>query len=591
MCDPKPICYATEASADALVDKITSSVDAFIDSVTPALTSLGTLWVKVKTPDLTGGGEVAPRGHAADAESVLTVLGYVSWIGFAIAIIAVIILGAMIATRMRAGEGVAAVGRIGIVLGAVIMISSASSLVALVLPSGPQGVGGATGYIQASLWWYMAAAAIVSVIIGGIRMAWEQRLQPGMDTLKSVITLVVVSGAGVSMVGILIKAADSFSAWVIDGALDCSLTDANCFPASVAKLLHLNNHSDPDGVGGAVSSLLVMGLIALLALLSTLIQIVLLIARSGMLVILAGVLPIAASATNTENGKTWFRKCVSWLIGFLLYKPAAAIVYAAAFKLFGNSAQTTDDLIAMLTGVMLMVLAVFALPAILRFVSPMAAGAAGGAASGAATVAALSALPSGARSAGGGSAGGAVGGAVGRLAQLGSGSGASGAGSGGSQRAGGGRGSGSGSSGSGGPGMTGSSGSQGVGGAQGLAGAAGSLGKAGRDAADTATRATAGAAGAGSGSAAKGSGSATSSAGSGSGGISGGPTGNDKPRGRRYASTGSSPSGAGGGGGGGGGTGGGSGEGGGRSRALVAAQLASGAAQGITDDSTGGGQG
>ena len=44
--------------------------------------------------------------------------------------------------------------------------------------------GGATpsdavGFIQGSLWWYMAAAAVLAVIVGGARMAWEQRAEPG----------------------------------------------------------------------------------------------------------------------------------------------------------------------------------------------------------------------------------------------------------------------------------------------------------------------------------------------------------------------------------------------------------------------------
>jgi hypothetical protein len=60
---------------------------------------------------------------------------------------------------------------------------------------------------------------------------------------------------------------------------------------------------------------IVLGLIASLA---AFVQIVLMVARSGMLVILAGILPISAAATNTEMGKGWFRKCVGWLVAFLL---------------------------------------------------------------------------------------------------------------------------------------------------------------------------------------------------------------------------------------------------------------------------------
>ncbi|MGH2313443.1 hypothetical protein, partial [Streptococcus uberis] len=89
-------------------------------------------------------------------------MGYVTWISLAVAIISLFILGALIATRMRAGEGVAAVGKIGLILAAVVFISGASAMVSGLMPSGPNNAGGAVLFIQSGLWWYMGAAAIVS---------------------------------------------------------------------------------------------------------------------------------------------------------------------------------------------------------------------------------------------------------------------------------------------------------------------------------------------------------------------------------------------------------------------------------------------
>src|SRR5690606_38464324 len=116
--------------------------------------------------------------------------------------------------------------------------------------------------------------------------------------------------------------------------------------------------------------IIILGLIAILA---SVVQIILMDARAGMLVILTGILPLSASATNTEMGRQWFKKCVAWLVAFVLYKPAAAIVYAAAFQLTGTDVFTDDGtgLLAVLTGLMLMVIALFAMPALMRFVTPM----------------------------------------------------------------------------------------------------------------------------------------------------------------------------------------------------------------------------
>ena len=64
---------------------------------------------------------------------------------------------------------------------------------------------------------------------------------------------------------------------------------------------------------------------------------------------------------------------LAWLIAFALYKPAAAIVYAVAFDLAGQQGA-----LALLDGVMMLVLAILALPALLRFVVPATSALAGG---------------------------------------------------------------------------------------------------------------------------------------------------------------------------------------------------------------------
>jgi len=104
------------------------------------------------------------------------------------------------------------------------------------------------------------------------------------------------------------------------------------------------------------------------------------IVRGGLLVVLAGVLPITASFTNTQMGRQWFQKAIGWTLAFILYKPAAALIYAAAFRLTGSDAFGANGvgIVSILTGIGLMILALFALPALLRFVAPMTSAAIGG---------------------------------------------------------------------------------------------------------------------------------------------------------------------------------------------------------------------
>jgi hypothetical protein len=240
-------------------------------------------------------------------------------------------------------------------------------------------------FLQNSLYFWTASLAVLSVLVGAAKMVIERRGAPLRDLVRSLATLVVVSGAGVAAVGLLTIAADKFSAWIIE-----SSTDGTSFNENITSLLALSATSPIGSI-----MIILLGLIAILA---SVMQIVLMIVRGGLLVILTGIFPTAAAFTNTEAGKGWFQKCTAWLIAFILYKPAAAIVYATAFqlsgsKIFGNVGDGKDfgsALLTTVTGLALMIIALFAMPALMRFVTPMVgAVAGGGGASAAGTVGAL----------------------------------------------------------------------------------------------------------------------------------------------------------------------------------------------------------
>ncbi|TLM80951.1 hypothetical protein FDW84_18770 (plasmid) [Pseudarthrobacter sp. NamE5] len=242
--------------------------------------------------------------------------------------------------------------------------------------------------VNSELMPWTLALAVLAVILGGIRMIWEQRGAPLKDLLRSLLTLTLVSGLGLGVISILVIAADAFSVAIIERS-----TDGKGFAQSMSVLV-MTGQTD---VG--VFILIVLGLVGLIA---SLVQIVLMVVRSGMLVILAGILPTTAAFTNTEMGRQWFQKAVGWTIAFILYKPAAAIVYSVAFLLMGKTTGQ-DALVGSITGFTLMIVALFALPALMRFVTPMVGAVAAG--SGAAAGAAVGAMATGAVSLGRGSSG------------------------------------------------------------------------------------------------------------------------------------------------------------------------------------------
>lgn len=213
------------------------------------------------------------------------------------------------------------------------------------------------GFITSHTQYLLIFAASIAVIAGAIKMAISQRGEPVRDILKSLLTMVVVSSAGVGFASLLISASDSFSEWIINQALGDKV-----FSTRIAEII--TNPLKDGGVG-----LVLVILVGILMVITALIQLALMVVRYGMLILLVGVLPLTASATNTEMGMMWFKRSVSWLAAFIIYKPVAALIYATAIKLM---TAPTNSTLKIITGVTMMLMGIVALPALLRFVSPKA---------------------------------------------------------------------------------------------------------------------------------------------------------------------------------------------------------------------------
>jgi type IV secretion system protein TrbL len=377
-------CVIGEASAAATDSALDQLVEQVKVAVGDSIMAMTTMWVNVVTPTLQADPGVAPtvNDSAVDADGsagFATILGYVMWISLAICIMSVFAAGAMLALNQRRGEGTAHLGKLGITLTGVILISASSAVVTGIIPAmGTSGASDPVGFIQDSLWWYVAGMAIFSVVVAGARMAWTQRLQPGKDLLQSLLTLVIVSSAGLTAIGLAVSAADGFALWILDGA------NTDAFRTNMTNMLGYT------AVSGSLIGVLVVGLVTIIF---SFVQVVLMVIRGGMLVLLAGIFPVSASFTNTETGRAWFKKCVGWLIAFILYKPAAAIVYAAAFKLTSADIYVDDGtgFVRILTGLALMAMALVALPALMKFIAPMVAATGGGGGAGMALVGATAA--------------------------------------------------------------------------------------------------------------------------------------------------------------------------------------------------------
>lgn len=72
-------------------------------------------------------GEGAPP---PGAEGIVTIVQWVAWVVLAACVVGVLLVGARMAVAHRRGEGASYAAELGLVLGAAVLVSSASALIA-----------------------------------------------------------------------------------------------------------------------------------------------------------------------------------------------------------------------------------------------------------------------------------------------------------------------------------------------------------------------------------------------------------------------------------------------------------------------------
>jgi hypothetical protein len=218
-----------------------------------------------------------------------------------------------------------------------------------------------------------AAVAVAGVIAAGARMALTRRANPLLDVTGGLLTLAAASTLGVTAATLLLKAGDAWSSWVLQ------VSTGGQFTQRLILALNL-------GQGAAPAVVLVFGVIAIVL---SLVQAALMLFRQAALVVLAGVLPLAAAGAIAPMTRAWVRKVTAWMLTLICYKPAAAAVYAVAFTMMGSGGSPQTALM----GFVMLLLSVLTLPALMKFFTwttgTIASSGGGGQLLGAATVGAI----------------------------------------------------------------------------------------------------------------------------------------------------------------------------------------------------------
>lgn len=239
----------------------------------------------------------------------------------------------------------------------------------------------------------IALILMASILAQSIRIVVQRKFTPLLDAGVGLVRYAVTTGMGLLLLGAAVQASDALAQWMLADSIQQ-------FTQAMGRSFTLANQTGPTtGISNAFGLLV----LALIALLLAAIQWVLGFLRQAGVLVLAAMLPLAASGAASQTGKTWLPRLVSWLAALIAYKPMAALIYVIGFSLLGNA----GDMTTAITGIMVLVLATIALPALMRFFNwAVPSGSGGGGVAGA-----LGAF-AGSRLAAGGGGGGAPSGAA-----------------------------------------------------------------------------------------------------------------------------------------------------------------------------------
>lgn len=215
--------------------------------------------------------------------------------------------------------------------------------------------------------WIVGFVAVLSLVIAAIKIAISRDGKAARDVVGGLIGLLVGSTIVLGALQITITVGDAYSKWIIteaSGGEDPStffLSSLNAADNTLATLLML----------GVVSPAMLLGVI----------QFVLLLARFAGLIFLSGLAPVAFAVGMTGGGRAMRDKYLAWMIAFALYKPVAATIWATVIWMIRESVFNMGALqafIHLLVLNMMMLMALFALPAMMRLIAPAVSTVGGG---------------------------------------------------------------------------------------------------------------------------------------------------------------------------------------------------------------------
>lgn len=220
------------------------------------------------------------------------------------------------------------------------------------------------GFLQSSLAPIAGVIMIVALIIGSAKLMHSERPGSFREMVAMLVRYVLTAGLAIPVTASALIAADAVARWL----LDRSIPPGTTFGDNLMKML---------APGGTLTGVFaIIGLV--LAGLASLLLCVMLVFRNAMVIILLGTILITAAYSNTESGGEAFRKHIGALIAYVIWKAAAALVFASAFRMMSTDLAAPDGVTTWCAGMATLIMAILALPALMRVIVGAVAPAASG---------------------------------------------------------------------------------------------------------------------------------------------------------------------------------------------------------------------
>ncbi len=214
----------------------------------------------------------------------------------------------------------------------------------------------------------------LSIIVASVRMVLTRQIDHARQVAYSILVLLLVSGLSVLVINALVTLSAWYCIWILVRGLKPTssepLTQSNAEAAAADAFTSFTGNL-------ASMNFILMVLLSLCLIAGGLVQWAYMTARIPLVTLLAGTLPLAAAATNTEAGKTWMSRHLTYLAAFIFIKPAAVTVFVASARLFGDASQQPGADSQFRAALILLLMSLL-LPALIRMIFPIVTPATGG---------------------------------------------------------------------------------------------------------------------------------------------------------------------------------------------------------------------